>query len=538
MKHAAYGIIVIWVIAVMIPAGMQAQTSIFSPEESGFAPFDPHGAGAAGGDARTDAAPVVWTIEAYVGGMGFGVVRSEDGVIDCGDACGAEADDGMKVVLKAIPAAGSVFVGWSGNCSGVNSLCSLVMDGNKNIIAFFAQAPRNMYIAPAFDFLDTVAQAVKKRAKLSLGYSPIASSFGNPLRTLQKNTVDARAMGPRWTIAANGEGELIARGSLVGQIADGGRSNMFIEIALRTGCTYLQFNSRKSNWIAHYCNSEGPERAELFDMSGQLYQKENTVQLLGYQGTVFGAFGGGALFVTAPGSFPAVNPGRFETIAVPRGDGAKSVVPVEKILSVIQEVARAVRDALYTTSYAAGGGTASMREAIAALPRYQKEKRALDDAHAALYQLLEETDWEYISQYEYDDMQNKIRAFQKQQERVAAQGAKLGIARMFARDGDWRTADSPLADQMIKQGVDTNAALLIAQASAPFDFYAISSVEGADNKVIKGSCSVSRCFAESASKAEARALFALAGQYARAVAAADAKNNAIQKALFFGAEDT
>lgn len=396
----------------------------------------------------------------------------------------------------------------------------------------------------AFDFIDTVAKAAKKRAKPWLGYSPITPLFGNPLRTLQNQLFDARTGGARWTITADEAGQPIARGRLTGKITNDAPSNMFIDIALHTGCTRIQFNSLKSNWVADYCNEGGSERAELFDMKGELYQKENIfdaeggelkVELVAHQGTVFGSFAGGFLFITSPGIFPAVNPRDAETIAVPHGQGDQPLVPVEKIIRAAQEIVGVLRNAFFAVSYAATSGTLSAREAIAELPRYQKEKQKLYDMHYALYTLLQKTDWHNMSQREYEDLQNKTAVFKKQQGLVAAGAKKLGPLLVFVRDGGWRDSDTPLVDYLARRGVAGELGLLLAQASAPFDFYAISDTGGAKRVMIKGSCSVSSCSVKSVLPEEVRDLTARVGQYAAVAAAADAKNNAIQKALFFGA---
>jgi subtilase family protein/List-Bact-rpt repeat protein len=69
--------------------------------------------GAAGFD------PDRWAaVQVSFGGDGKGAVAAGDGSIDCGSVCAARVPTGTQVTLSAAPAAGSVFRGWSGACSG------------------------------------------------------------------------------------------------------------------------------------------------------------------------------------------------------------------------------------------------------------------------------------------------------------------------------------------------------------------------------------------------------------------------------------
>lgn len=42
-----------------------------------------------------------------------------------------------QVTLTASPNSGSVFGGWSGDCSGTNTTCTLTMNSNKSVTAIF-----------------------------------------------------------------------------------------------------------------------------------------------------------------------------------------------------------------------------------------------------------------------------------------------------------------------------------------------------------------------------------------------------------------
>ena len=70
-------------------------------------------------------------------GNGVGTVTSTPTRIDCGSTCQASFPVGTAVTLKATPAAGSTFSGWSGGgCSGVGT-CSLTMTSSKCVQATF-----------------------------------------------------------------------------------------------------------------------------------------------------------------------------------------------------------------------------------------------------------------------------------------------------------------------------------------------------------------------------------------------------------------
>ncbi|MFA5940027.1 MAG: putative Ig domain-containing protein [Sinimarinibacterium sp.] len=70
-----------------------------------------------------------------LGGSGAGRVTGSG--IDCGATCATTVDWGSSVSLTATPAAGSVFSGWSGDCSGAGP-CDLTMNAAHSATATFA----------------------------------------------------------------------------------------------------------------------------------------------------------------------------------------------------------------------------------------------------------------------------------------------------------------------------------------------------------------------------------------------------------------
>ena len=71
-------------------------------------------------------------------GQGNGRVASSPEGIDCGTSCTQSYAGGVVVTLTATPASGSVFSGWSGDCSGTASTCQLTMDRVHDVTATFA----------------------------------------------------------------------------------------------------------------------------------------------------------------------------------------------------------------------------------------------------------------------------------------------------------------------------------------------------------------------------------------------------------------
>ena len=69
-------------------------------------------------------------------------------LISCGSNCSATLGANSSVTLTATATAGSVFVGWSGACSGTGS-CTVSMDQVRNVSALFDTAPVNITVSVA-----------------------------------------------------------------------------------------------------------------------------------------------------------------------------------------------------------------------------------------------------------------------------------------------------------------------------------------------------------------------------------------------------
>ena len=73
-------------------------------------------------------------------GSGSGSVTSSPTGIDCGSSCTASFDAGTLVTLTAVPAQGSTFAGWAGDCSG-SGACSVTMSAARSVTATFNAIP-------------------------------------------------------------------------------------------------------------------------------------------------------------------------------------------------------------------------------------------------------------------------------------------------------------------------------------------------------------------------------------------------------------
>lgn len=78
-------------------------------------------------------------------GTGTGTVTSNPSGINCGADCGESYAYNTTVVLTASAAAGSVFAGWSGACTGTGT-CTVVMNAAKSVTASFTATGYNLNV--------------------------------------------------------------------------------------------------------------------------------------------------------------------------------------------------------------------------------------------------------------------------------------------------------------------------------------------------------------------------------------------------------
>jgi hypothetical protein len=76
-------------------------------------------------------------------GTGRGDVVSAESGVNCGTTCARRQPIGSTVTLTATAANGSVFVGWSGACTGSAS-CTVSMTQARQVIALFEPAASSL----------------------------------------------------------------------------------------------------------------------------------------------------------------------------------------------------------------------------------------------------------------------------------------------------------------------------------------------------------------------------------------------------------
>jgi len=84
--------------------------------------------------------PSIHTLTVSKVGAGSGTVTSSPTGINCGTTCSHGFASATNVALTASPAAGSVFVGWSGACSGTGG-CNVTTNADVTVTATFALLP-------------------------------------------------------------------------------------------------------------------------------------------------------------------------------------------------------------------------------------------------------------------------------------------------------------------------------------------------------------------------------------------------------------
>ncbi len=83
--------------------------------------------------------PPQFPLTVNLAGAGKGAVVSSPAGIDCPTSCAVSLPTDSSVMLTATPAAGSLFVGWTGSCTGTGP-CTVTMDTARSVTAMFAPA--------------------------------------------------------------------------------------------------------------------------------------------------------------------------------------------------------------------------------------------------------------------------------------------------------------------------------------------------------------------------------------------------------------
>lgn len=114
------------------------------------------GCGGGGSGASNPPPPVRYAVGVTLSGSGSGTVTSSPAGLSCGAGCSASFDAGTVVTLTAAPAAGSVFSGFSGDCTGTS--CTLTVAAARSVTATFTRL-RTLTVAAAGSGAGTITSA-------------------------------------------------------------------------------------------------------------------------------------------------------------------------------------------------------------------------------------------------------------------------------------------------------------------------------------------------------------------------------------------
>lgn len=92
-------------------------------------------------------------------GNGSGRVTSSPSGIDCGSSCTAMFAAASSATLTAAPAAGSLFAGWSGDCSGADPTATVTMSAARSCTARFVLQVFALTVASAGDGLGNITSS-------------------------------------------------------------------------------------------------------------------------------------------------------------------------------------------------------------------------------------------------------------------------------------------------------------------------------------------------------------------------------------------
>ena len=78
-----------------------------------------------------------WALTVSTAGTGTGTVSSSDGSISCPGTCTAAYNGGTSVTLTATPGTGSIFAGWTGCDTVLDTTCTVTMSASRLVTATF-----------------------------------------------------------------------------------------------------------------------------------------------------------------------------------------------------------------------------------------------------------------------------------------------------------------------------------------------------------------------------------------------------------------
>jgi hypothetical protein len=137
-------------------------------------------------------------------GNGSGSVSSTPAGITCGSTCSASYTAGTSVTLTATPAAGSLFTGWSGACTGTGS-CVVTMSAAQSVTATFTLQTFNLTLTKAGAGSGTVTSSP---SGINCG-TTCSASFNNGTSVTLTASASAGSTFAGWSGACTGTGSCV-----------------------------------------------------------------------------------------------------------------------------------------------------------------------------------------------------------------------------------------------------------------------------------------------------------------------------------------
>lgn len=144
---------------------------------------------------------LVKTLSVLKAGAGSGTVTSNPAGINCGATCSNAFDTDTDVTLTATPDAGSIFIGWSGACSGTGT-CDVTMDAAKSVTATFDSSTKILSVSKTGLGAGTVTS---NPVGISCG-ATCSTSFANNTSVTLTASADTGSTFTGWSGVCSGTG--------------------------------------------------------------------------------------------------------------------------------------------------------------------------------------------------------------------------------------------------------------------------------------------------------------------------------------------
>lgn len=507
--------------------------------------YMPPGGGSGTGGGGAPAGPTYYSVTVAKAGSGSGTVTATSAMINCGVSCSAQVMGGGTVYFSVAPDAGSVFGGWSGDCSGTGQ-CSVSVAANVSVTAKFDPEPQGggleeggdgndggdvgggysyeeYYPTYASDFQGQFVQAKKPKKKRGVfkGYTPLPKQIRPEGKAFTGSVI-----GSNWKLAGSAT-EQVAQGVTVGK---GSRTT--IRVNMTTGTVNAQFEGKDGCWMVSYYSDQGAERKELYKCKGDAYQEElvpreggegERMALVMHKNTLYGGHDGGLFFMVPKGASIDMSPAEWIEGSVP--SAPEPLIPVEKILQLV------------ATSVQAAGRELTAVELYRLIGAYRGTQAEMFGTQQS-FGMFDFND----PSIDYEAVQALVDKYQAAEAKLASIARQMGLASAFVRDGYWESQASQAADDLVTAGVHPKTAAFFAQMKQGFDFFAVQG--GAGKAIVSaGSCAVlydadgypaTTCSTRRVTAAEAARVATAGDAYEASKTSANRAMNGVEKALFSG----